>query len=137
MIKIFSIAPLAPLLISCDRLPSAATVLTGKVTDKDGNPLIGAGLVMAGFKSSDPTSTPVFEVIAESASDGTYSFSQVVPYNTERIEIYSKNTSTVTINDYTIYYFLDNAFQLAGAPYIIPKSNWGKTSVLNYQFIKI
>ncbi len=58
--------------------------------------------------------------------------------DTEVVNIASRTTSKIIIGNqnYAVYVFKESNYQVEAAPYDIPRSEWGKTVTLNYQFIK-
>ncbi len=137
-LKILSLAPIA-VLVSCkDSLPSTPTIVTGRIIDENGDPLEGAGLRLSGSNLKGFSGYDTFSITAESDRNGMYQLSQVAPEDTKQISIASRSTSQIKIDNqhYRVYVFTDGQYHLETSPYDIPRSAWGKTTTINYQFIK-
>ena len=139
LLKLLGLAP--PLwLVACkDKLPSTPTIVTGKIIDQDGNPLEGAGLRLSGTNWKGFTPVPTFpSVTTESDKDGNYKLSQLIPKDTEVVSILSMSTDKVPVGNqgYVPYISRNNSYVPESAPLDISSENWGKTTILNYQFIK-
>ncbi|MCE6987456.1 hypothetical protein [Dyadobacter sp. CY323] len=130
---------LITVLVSCkDRLPSTPTIVTGRIIDENGDPLEGAGLRLSGSNLKGFSGYDTFSITAESDRNGMYQLSQVAPEDTEQISIASRSTSQIKIDNqhYKVYVFADGQYHLSASPYDISRSAWGKTTTINYQFIK-
>ena len=139
LLQILGLIPPALLVVACkEKLPSTPTIVTGKIIDENGLPLEGAGLDMAGIKWKGFTPIPTSGVTTESDKDGIYRMSLVVPEGTGDLSILPYSTNKVPIGNqgYAHYIFLNGHYTQLGAPHEIPRSDWGKTTKHNYQFIK-
>ncbi|PWJ59664.1 hypothetical protein CLV98_102498 [Dyadobacter jejuensis] len=133
-----------PLLLasSCkEKLLAVPMIVTGKVIDENGLPLEGAGLRLSGTNWKGFTPVPTFpSVTAESDKDGNYKLSQLIPNDTEVVSILPMSTDKVKVNagynDYITLVLTDGNYVQLGAPYDIPRSQWGKTTTLHYQYKK-
>ncbi|WP_025765330.1 hypothetical protein [Dyadobacter tibetensis] len=124
---------------SCkEKLPDAPTIVTGKVIDENGLPLEGAGLSFYGVDNRGWSGIPTFDLTIETDKDGTYRFSSIVPKDTDDVRLFSITTSKVIIDNqnYEVYLLLEGQYQPEASPYSIPRSDWGKSTILNYQFRK-
>lgn len=124
---------------SCkEKLPTAPTIVTGKVIDENGLPLEGAGLSFYGVDNRGWSGIQTFDLTTETDKDGNYWFSYIVPKNTDDVSITSRGTSKVIIDNqnYQVFVLREGQFQLESSPYFIPRSDWGKTTIVNYQFRK-
>lgn len=142
LLKLLGLTPPTLLIAaSCkEKLPSTPTIVTGKIIDENGLPLEGAGLRLSGTDVKGFAGAETFSITAESDKDGNYKLSQLIPKDTDRIGILSMSTDKVPkdqgFGGYHPYIFLNGKYIELGAPYDIPRSDWGKTITLNYQFIK-
>ncbi|WP_025761420.1 carboxypeptidase-like regulatory domain-containing protein [Dyadobacter tibetensis] len=124
---------------SCkEKLPTSPTIVTGKIIDEKGLPLEGAGLRLSGTDVKGFAGTTTFSITTESDKDGNYKLSQIIPKNTDHISILSRPTDKVPTGNqgYAPHISRNNSFVLETAPRDIARENWGKTTTLNYQFIK-
>ena len=142
LLQILGLIPPALLAASCkEKLPSTPTIVTGKIIDENGLPSEGAGLRLTGRNIKGYGGYSTFSITIESDKDGLYRLSQFVPKDTNEMSILPYTTSKVPISvgfgGYLSYIFLKGKYTEIGAPYNIPRSEWGKTITLNYQFIKI
>ncbi|PWJ59666.1 hypothetical protein CLV98_102500 [Dyadobacter jejuensis] len=140
LLKLLGLAsPTLLIAASCkEKLPTSPTIVTGKIIDENGLPLEGAGLGLSGINWEGFNPIPTFTMTTESDKEGNYKFSQVVPKDTEVVNILPRSTDKVPIGNqgYAHYIILNGSYKQLGAPYDIPRSQWGKTITLNYQFIK-
>jgi hypothetical protein len=129
-------------LIGCkDLLPSTPTIIRGKIIDGKGDPLEGAGLRFSGAHNKGFSGGyDTFSITAESDPNGMYELIQIAPQDTKGMSILPRTTDKVPLDEgfggYVHYIFLDGRYIALGAPYNIPRANWGKTTNLNYQFLK-
>jgi hypothetical protein len=128
-----------PLLLanSCkEELPEAPTIVTGQVIDENGLPLEGAGLSFYGVDNRGWSGVPTFDLTTETDKNGNYWFSYIVPKDTDDVRILSMTTSKVIIDNlnYQVFVLREGQYQLESSPYFIPRSDWGKTTIINYQF---
>ncbi len=142
LLQILGLAPPALLIAaSCkEKLPTSPTIVTGKIIDENGLPLEGAGLRLSGTDVKGFAGTTTFSITTESDKDGNYKLSQIIPKNTDHISILSMSTDRVPkdqgFGGYHPYVSRNSSFVPESAPRDIARENWGKTSTLNYQFIK-
>ncbi|PWJ59670.1 hypothetical protein CLV98_102504 [Dyadobacter jejuensis] len=141
LLKLLGLAsPTLLIAASCkEKLPTSPTIVTGKIIDEKGLPLEGAGLRLSGTNWKGFTPVPTFlSVTAESDKDGNYKLSQLIPKDTEVVSILSMATDKVPTGNqgYVPYVSRNNSFVPETAPVDIARENWGKTTTLNYQFIK-
>jgi hypothetical protein len=130
-----------PLLLasSCkEELPDVPTLVTGQVIDENGQPLEGAGLRLTGVDNRGWSGVPTFSITTETDSDGAYRFSQVVPKNSDDVRIIPESNQKVNFNaDYDAFILIQGSYTQVTSPHFIPRSDWGKTTILNYQFKKL
>lgn len=142
LLQMLGLIPPTLLAASCkEKLPTSPTIVTGKIIDENGAPLEGAGLRLSGFNVKGYTGGyNTFSITIESDKNGLYKLSQLVPENTNQMSILPYSTNKIPLDQgfggYHDYIFLNNKYSGLGAPYEIPRSDWGKTIILNYQFIK-
>ena len=119
-----------------EELPHVPTIVTGQVIDENGLPLEGAGLRLTGADNRGWSGVPTFSLTTETDKNGTYRFSYVVPKDTDDVSIASRTTSKVIIDNlnYQVFVLRGGQYQLESNPYFIPRSDWGKTTIINYQF---
>ncbi len=139
LLQILGLIPPALLAASCkEKLPSTPTIVTGKVIDENGLPLAEAGLDLAGIKWDFVTPTTTKGVTKESDKDGFYELSLIVPEGTDELSLAPYSTKKVPLNigvgDFVAYLYIDQVSTKMTAPYTIPRSDWGKTTTLNFQF---
>ena len=97
---------------------------------------------MSGINWKGFTPVPTFVgVSATSDKDGIYKLSQIVPKDTNELSTIPISTTKVPLEvgfgGYQHNIFLNGHYTRLGAPYDVPRSEWGETITLNYQFIKI
>ena len=141
LLQILGLIPPTLLAASCEiKLPSTPTIVTGKIIDENGLPLEGAGLRLSGSQLKGFSGRDTFSIYMESGKEGMYRLSQLVPKETNAISILPYSTNKVPLDQgfggYHHYIFLNEVYVELGAPYDIPRSAWGKTTTLNYQFVK-
>jgi hypothetical protein len=140
LLEMFCLAPLAALVGCKDILPSTPTIIRGKIIDGNGNPLEGAGLGFSGANLKGFSGYNTFAITTETDQNGIYELSQITTQDIEKIHILPRTTDKVPLDEgfggYVHYIFIDGRYIALGAPYDIPRSSWGKTITLNYQFIK-
>ncbi|PWJ59668.1 hypothetical protein CLV98_102502 [Dyadobacter jejuensis] len=140
LLKLLGLAsPTLLIAASCkEKLPTSPTIVTGKIIDENGLPLEGAGLRLSGTDVKGFAGAETFSITTESDKDGNYKLSQIIPKNTDRISILSRPTDKVPTGNqgYAPHISRNNSFVLETAPRDIARENWGKTTTLNYQFIK-
>ncbi len=138
LLKLLGLAP--PLLLAgCKfKLPSTPTIVKGKIIDENGNHLEGAGLRLSGLELKGFSGTVTFSITIESDKNGLYELSQIAPAKTEQISILSRTTELILVGNqgYRPYYLIDGKIVPEESPYNILRSSWGKTTIINYQFIK-
>lgn len=124
---------------SCkEKLPAAPTTVTGKVIDENGLPLEGAGFSFGGVDNRGFSGVPTFDLTTETDKDGSCQFSYIVPRDTDEVEILPRSTQKVKYDtDYEAYIFLKGNYIQVSSPHSILRSDWGKSTVLNYQFRKL
>ena len=140
LLQILGLIPSALLAVACkEKLPTTPTIVTGKIIDENGLPLEGAGLRLTGVRDQGYSPVPIFSITVETDKDGIYKLSRLLPKETDQLSILPNPTDRVPVNvgfaDYVTYIFLDGHYGQLGAPYFIPRSEWGKTTTLNYQFV--
>ncbi len=140
LLKLLGLAPPLWLAACKDKLPSTPTVVKGKIIDENGKPLEGAGLRLSGTDVKGFAGAETFSITAESDKDGGYKLSQLIPKNTDRISILPMHTDKVPLNigvgDFVSYQLKNSIYDKVTAPHDIPRSSWGKTTIINYQFKK-
>ncbi|WP_215238957.1 carboxypeptidase-like regulatory domain-containing protein [Dyadobacter helix] len=141
MLRLLGLVPPALLGISCkDKLPTTPTIVRGKIIDENGDPLEGAGLRLSGVNLKGFSGYDTFSITTESDKNGMYELSQVAPQDTEQIDILPRTTDKVPLNigigDYVSYFLVEGNYEKITSPHFIPRSDWGKTITLNYQFRK-
>lgn len=141
LLQILGLIPPALLAASCkEKLPSTPTIVTGRIIDENGLPLEGAGLRLTGRKLEGYSGVQTFSITIESDKYGMYQLPKLVPKDTDQMSILPYSTNKVPLDQgfggFHHYIFLNGKYSELGAPYSIPRSEWGKTITLNYQFIK-
>ncbi len=113
--------------------------MTGEIVDKNGNPLEGAELKLSGIRLKGNTPVPNFmRVITASKKDGIYEIKQIIPDGNDVISILYWSTILIPLGnpgEYSPQIFLDNNYLSVSSPFNIPRVNWGRTTILNYQYI--
>ena len=140
LLKLLGLAPPLWLAACKDTLPSTPTIVKGKIIDENGLPLEGAGLGLSGINWEGFNPFPTFTIVTESDKEGNYKFSQLIPKDTEVVNILPRSTDKIPLNigvgDFVSYQLKNNIYDKVTAPHDIPRSEWGKTTIINYQFKK-
>ena len=130
-----------PLLLasSCkEEPPDVPTIVTGQVIDENGLPLEGAGLSFGGEDNRGFSGITTFGLTTETDKNGTFRFSYIIPKNTDDVSILPRSTQKVKYDvDYEAYIFLNGNYTQVTSPHFIPRSDWGKSTIINYQFRKL
>ena len=138
---VLSILPLALLLQACQKsLPSAPTVVTGKVIDENNMPVEGVKLEFYGAERKGISPIPTFSVEANTNKAGVYSLSQVVPDGTSFTNLSPvsyKNSFFFSGQEEYIIFILENGIykELIYKP-PIQREDYGKTNTFNFQIRK-
>ncbi len=139
LLKLLGFAPPLWLAACKDKLPSTPTIVKGKIIDENGNPLEGAGLRLTGREIKGFSGTVTFSITIESDKDGLFKLTQIAPDRTEEISILPMSTDRITLDQgfggFVSYILINGNYEKIASPQYIPRSSWGKTTIINYQFI--
>lgn len=141
MLQLLSIIP-TMFLYSCkDNFPTDPTVITGTVIGEDDLPVKGVKIRLAGSKRKGLSLLDTFDpVISTTDSAGRYTLSQVIPKETDIVDILIVDGSSDAPNasdGYVAYLEIDGSYrELSGSDYQIPYGKYGKTVTINYQLRK-
>jgi hypothetical protein len=122
-----------PLLHACSAkldLPSAATIITGKVVDIDNKPVEGVGFSFGGEYKKGLSGIPTFDVRVNTNIDGIYKINAVVPQGTESTSFLPEQISF----DMIFYVWKNNQYEKVQSQ-IVP-INYGETNTFNFQIRK-
>ena len=139
MLRLLGLAP-PVFLVSCRdaKVPSAPTIVIGKVIDENDMPIEGASIRMYGIKQQGLSGTGTFSIDTLTGKDGNYTLSYVVPRGTDFVKVSLEGTST--INDQTNNYYVQrNGTGLYVKPGNDPELLWGdygKKTTINFQYKK-
>ncbi len=134
---------LLPMLLqaaSCKkRFPDAATIIKGRITDEQGNPVEGIRMVLAGTKPSSFSKTVTFEVRDDSDHNGEYLLSHVITKGskTRVVDLFYEHNFDLPFSptSYGLYTVEDNKLvEQAIGFYIIGSDKYGKTTTINLHF---
>ena len=139
MLRLLGLAP-PVFLVSCRdaKVPSAPTIVIGKVIDENDMPIEGASIRMYGIKQQGLSGTGTFSIDTLTGKDGNYTLSYVVPRGTDFVNVSAEGSSTVTEKTHFIY-----AQKNGIGSNVIPASDaelrggdYGKTTTVNFQYKK-
>jgi hypothetical protein len=111
-------------------LPSAATIITGKVVDVNNNPLEGIGFSFGGEYKKGLSGIPTFDVSVKTNIDGIYKIEALVPQGTESTSFLPEQISY----DVIFYVWKNNQYEKVQSP-IVPIT-LGETNTFNFQIRK-
>jgi hypothetical protein len=118
-----------------DPYPSAPTTVTGRIVDESGKPLEGVVLGLTGLdKIGVASGVPTFSVVSETNADGEYTLSYVVPRATDFVE-FSTSSNAVDGVFYRAFIDYGDRYDLYRGV-SIPRKDYGKTTIVNFQFRK-
>jgi hypothetical protein len=134
VLRLLGMAP-PVFLVSCrdSKVPSAPTIVTGKVTDENDMPIEGVLIRMYGTKRQGLSGVGTFDTEGLTDKDGNYTLSYVVPRGTDFVNI--RSTASSAINDQTLRIDIyKNGLAIGGSE--LQWGEYGKTTTINFQYIK-
>ncbi len=142
--KFLSSLGLLPALLqaaSCNkRFPDAATIIKGRITDGQGNPVEGIRMVMMGTKPLSLSEIETFKVSADSDHNGEYLLSHVITKGskTRRVDLFYEFYAGFPFAPGSFEIYMDEYdTRLTEAPdFFIHSNRYGKTNIFNLQFRK-
>jgi hypothetical protein len=130
--------------ISCrEDLPTTATIVKGKIIDDSGVPLQGAEITFYGYDARGFSGITTFHLRVQTDVKGLYSFSEVIPTKTDRVNISLISTDAVKITnmltpaEYEPYLFKARKKQPTGTIIEIPKDKWGQVITVNFLYKRL
>ncbi|WP_149240749.1 hypothetical protein [Dyadobacter sp. 32] len=139
MLRLLGLAP-PVFLVSCrdSKVPSAPTIVTGKVTDEHDMPIEGALIRMFGTKRQGLSGVGTFSTEGLTHKDGNYTLSYVVPRGTDFVNVSPKGTSTINdqTHDYSVQMNGVGSYVQLGSSPVLHWGDYGKTTTINFQYKK-
>lgn len=118
------------------KFPTTPTVIKGKVIDQDGLPVKGLDFVFGGTEGIPGKVT--FSSNTFTDSEGNFSFSQIIPKETDQASITPIGSEYNLSYSYSLFYLSDDgSFKRVTDPHYIGRGDYGKTTVVDYQLRKL
>lgn len=123
-------------LLSCNSVPSAPTVITGKFIDENEQPIVGYIVSMDGAKQQGVSATGTFSVTDTTDQNGNYTLSHVAGKSDDYITIgFLGNTPATTII-HQIYVERDGIYKKLSSIFF-HRDDYGKTHIRNFKLVKL
>ena len=121
-----------------DNVPETPTIIQGVVFDQDGRVIKNASINMYGSEQRGLKQITTFDATARTDANGAYKISQILPKNTDAVDVLPVSSDSVSLDRYIPFIDLktDGNYIPATSSYLLPREAWGTTLTLNFKFQK-